>query len=124
MNYTFQYQLTTGIYNQQPGGTDMATEDLTIYAYFGGVNQPLGVGGTTQELTDIPISGTQSTPTVIVPGTFNLDLPANSTQYVGYYAWLFGTASSQIPEPSSLALVGIGAISLLAYGWRRRKAKT
>jgi len=26
-----------------------------------------------------------------------------------------------IPEPSTLVLFGIGAVSLLAYGWRRRK---
>jgi len=29
-----------------------------------------------------------------------------------------------VPEPSSLTLLGIGAISLLGYGWRRRKRVT
>jgi hypothetical protein len=26
-----------------------------------------------------------------------------------------------VPEPGSLALIGIGAAGLLGYGWRRRK---
>jgi autotransporter-associated beta strand protein len=29
-----------------------------------------------------------------------------------------------IPEPSTLALLAIGAVALLAYGWRRRKWAT
>jgi PEP-CTERM motif-containing protein len=28
---------------------------------------------------------------------------------------------SSVPEPSTLALVGIGGFGLLSYGWRRRK---
>jgi hypothetical protein len=29
--------------------------------------------------------------------------------------------TSNIPEPSSLALLGIGAFGLIGYGWRRKK---
>jgi hypothetical protein len=31
-------------------------------------------------------------------------------------------ASSAVPEPASLTLLGLGSLSLLGYGWRRRKA--
>jgi hypothetical protein len=30
---------------------------------------------------------------------------------------------SEVPEPSTLTLLGIGAVGLLAYDWRRRMAK-
>jgi hypothetical protein len=53
----------------------------------------------------------------------------------GTYTWTWGSvangnadslevvipAASAVPEPSSVALLGIGTISLLGYGWRRRK---
>jgi hypothetical protein len=32
-----------------------------------------------------------------------------------------GVIESSVPEPSALVLLGIGAVSLLAYAWRRRR---
>jgi hypothetical protein len=31
--------------------------------------------------------------------------------------------TGQVPEPSSVALAALGGLSLLAYGWQRRRAK-
>ena len=37
------------------------------------------------------------------------------------YAFGFRVATITVPEPSTLALLGIGAIGLFSYGWRRRR---
>jgi len=40
--------------------------------------------------------------------------------YLGTGDWVIAT-TSPVPEPSTLVLLGIGAISLLAYAWRKRR---
>jgi hypothetical protein len=37
--------------------------------------------------------------------------------------WGYTYTAADVPEPSTLALLGLGTFSLLAYDWRRRKAK-
>ena len=57
------------------------------------------------------------------------DQPSGIAAYGGYtfFADLRGYASqiqeqmTTVPEPCTLVLLGIGAVSLLAYAWRRRR---
>ena len=65
--------------------------------------------------------------------SYTVDIAAlvgGDTAYVGFTGVLGGDYSTQtinsfafgpVPEPSALVLLGIGAISLLGYAWRRRK---
>ncbi len=52
----------------------------------------------------------------------------SSTAVSGANKWVFDgsievTVIGMVPEPSSLTLLAAGTFSLLAYEWRRRKAK-
>jgi hypothetical protein len=38
---------------------------------------------------------------------------------IGGTSVVFDVTQQRVPEPASLTLVGIGAVGLLAYGWRK-----
>jgi hypothetical protein len=49
--------------------------------------------------------------------------PSGTQSTIGTFNSIAGIASP-VPEPSTLALLGIGVISLLAYAWRQRQRTT
>jgi hypothetical protein len=58
------------------------------------------------------------------PTTFaDQSLRVNSNYFLSarYGNYMVRAVGEPIPEPSTLALLGVAAITLLAYAWRRRK---
>jgi hypothetical protein len=54
----------------------------------------------------------------VTPGTYVWEWGAEADQS---FTLQIGPAATAAPEPASLTLLGIGALGLLGYGWRRRK---
>jgi hypothetical protein len=101
-------------------GPGIAAPPLYPYQYWPGLSD----GANNGEYFDAPNSPDHLGYTIffhaedfLVTANTNTDV---LTVYQGFnYGWDF----TCIPEPSSFALLGLGSFSLLAYEWRRRKAK-
>jgi len=69
-------------------------------------------------------------PNVLGTATFALTVPGvTSSSSIDHVVFLFGSVPGSnevpgVPEPSTLVLLGIGTIGLVAYAWRRRKRAT
>jgi hypothetical protein len=56
----------------------------------------------------------------IGPNTFpGLTIPSPDQYGVTDIGYQF--AATAIPEPASLTMLGLGAVGMMAYGWRRRR---
>jgi hypothetical protein len=126
------------------GGTDVDT-----YGGFTGPGS-IGPGGITFGTPGsgdaVGISGSTLTHDIIVPSGYksgaslmsNMSFGNTTISKLGLtpgtYKWTWGSAANGtadflevdipsatgVPEPASLTLLGIGSLSLLGYGWRRR----
>jgi hypothetical protein len=83
---------------------------------------PSGVGGTFFSIWNQPEGNAGTTLTSNLPEIFA------GLSYINFHTVQFGGGEIRgqiipqaIPEPSSIALAGIGAIGLLGYGWLRPK---
>jgi streptogramin lyase len=70
------------------------------------------------DLTFMDISGSKN---VGAPGFVNTQFLAGSLDDVAPLTGLGAPPPSAVPEPASLTMLGIGALSAMGYSWRRRK---
>jgi PEP-CTERM motif-containing protein len=83
----------------------------------------VGTSGTTDFGALVTVGGTVYASTLVAPNSIYTFNPANgtstfSTLVAGDYS--FGLAPT-VPEPSSVALLGIGGLLVAAYAWKRRR---
>jgi len=96
--------------------------------FFGATN---GVGGASVTLTSGLITGPISEPEQFsitlgsfLPSTLSTTTVHGVTVWSPFHATDAGTSGGilGVPEPSSMAIAGIGALGMIGYGLRRRKA--
>jgi len=130
---TLVHRVTASTYTGFTTNVSYLTGSLPATATSGGT-APNNTGGTVIDRTTAATVGFNFTTTPISPGTSSavLVIATNATSYdrLGVLSVIDGTTSSNltfeptnaVPEPSTMALAGLGAMGLIGYGLRRRKA--
>ncbi len=98
----------------------------------GNVSVYSGLDGTGSLLASLSLPATSSPYCVWAPvgvsfsGTAQSVIFSGTANYIGFDNITLGGqtpgGSAAAPEPASLTLLGFGAVGLLGYGWRRKKA--
>jgi hypothetical protein len=97
-----------------------------------GSGDAVGINGTLSTTIGLAVpSGYKSGASLMSNMSFDNTTISKLGLTPGTYTWAWGSAANGTeddlkviipsPEPSTLSLLGIGSISLLGYGWRRRK---
>jgi PEP-CTERM motif len=80
-------------------------------------------GGSAIVVSGNTVTGAEGNGTVEFLGTYS-SISWTNPLFEDYYGFNVGApamAASATPEPSTLTLLGVGAVNLIGYAWRRRK---
>ena len=105
----------------QPGLTASFVFNATPVRIAGGPSAEYG--GSSITVSGNTVSGNEGNGTVEFVGTFS-SITWTNPQFENWYGFNVGApglAASATPEPASLTLLAVGTVSLIGYGWRRRK---
>jgi hypothetical protein len=108
-------------YLVEPDSTQILSDILDFTVTFSTAVNHATIEGTF--ISDSDVTGGVLQPLPGVPLTPDNTFDENGAWVYFYATNLTGGVISDIPEPSSLILLSIGAVCLLTYSWRRRIAK-
>ena len=118
-NTTYEVSFWSGIRADGANGQDTITAAITVAA----VSASGIVSSTATGLTPI---GTGATPAGWQQFSYSFTPNSDTTATLtfsnsGGYGCIDNASVSAIPEPSTIVLLGVSLVSLLAYAWRKRK---